>query len=330
VAGHLNGASDAGADEAIDATAGDAATGGVATGAEPTYHDADRWILSRCSRVAEEVAADMDAYRFDSALRRVREFVWEELADDYVELVKGRLYEGSPTERAAARRTLSTTLSASLRMLAPFAPFFAEEAYHHLPNTVGSVHAADWPELEPDDDGAARRGALIADVASTIRAWKSDEGVALNAELNRVAVYLDGDDGTAIGATNGGRADTEGADADRVELDTGDLAATVNAPVGIERGEPEVERVPVGIDPDHSVIGPEFRDRAGEVIGALKAAAPEEIARRKREAGEIELDTGEESVVLDGEAVGIETEQRAAGEEVVVLGAAGATVLVYP
>ena len=319
-AGHLDGASDA----------GDAATGGVATGAEPTYHDADRWILSRCSRVAEAVAADMDAYRFDSALRRVREFVWEELADDYVELVKGRLYEGSPAERAAARRTLSTTLSASLRMLAPFAPFFAEEAYHHLPNTVGSVHAADWPELEPDDDGAARRGALIADVASTIRAWKSDEGVALNAELNRVAVYLDGDDGTAIGATNGGRADTEGADADRVELDTSDLAATVNAPVGIERGEPEVERVPVGVDPDHSVIGPEFRDRAGEVIGALEAAPPEEIARRKREAGEIELDTGGETVVLDGDAVGIETEQRAAGEEVVVLDAAGATVLVYP
>ncbi len=34
----------------------------------------------------------MDEYRFDAALRTVREFVWHSLADDYVELVKGRLY----------------------------------------------------------------------------------------------------------------------------------------------------------------------------------------------------------------------------------------------
>lgn len=275
--------------------------------ADPAYTDTDRWIRSKCARVADSVAADMDEYRFDRALREVREFVWHDLADDYVELVKGRLYEGSAAEREAARRTLSAVLSASLRMLAPFSPFLAEETYRQLPETTGSVHAAAWPALDAADEAAEARGERIAAVASAVRAWKSGAGMALNAELGRIEVY-----------------------AEEAEFDTGDLRATVNAPVEIETGEPAVEMVPVGVDPDHSTIGPEFREQAGAVVGALEAADPAKIARQKRNNGEIELDAGGEVVVLDGDAVEIEEEQRAAGETVEVLDIDGATVLVFP
>ncbi|WP_435076495.1 valine--tRNA ligase [Halococcus sp. AFM35] len=277
-------------------------------GAEPAYTDTDRWIRSKCARVADDVAADMDDYRFDRALRTVREFVWHDLADDYLELIKGRLYEGGPEERAAARRTLSTVLSASIRMLAPFSPFLAEETYHHLPNTTGSVHAAAWPELDPEAEAVEARGERIAAVASAVRAWKSEAGMALNADLDRIEIYADED----------------------MDFDTGDLRATVNAPVVVETGDPDIEMVPVEVDPDHSQIGPEFRERAGAVVGALEAADPVDIAAQKREQGEIELDAGGEVAVLDGDAVDIHHEQRAAGETVEVLDADGATVLVFP
>ena len=250
----------------------------------------------------------MDDYRFDRALRTLREFVWHDLADDYVELIKGRLYEGTPEERAAARETLATTLSASIRMLAPFSPFLAEETYRHLPNTAGSVHAAAWPALDDENEAAEERGERIAAVASAVRAWKSDSGMALNTELDRVEVYPD----------------------EETEFDTADLAATVNAPVEVATGDPDVELVPVGVDPDHSEIGPEFRDQAGAVVGALEAADPGEIARQKREHGEIELDAGGEIVVLDPEMVEVNEERRAAGETVEVLDVDGATVLVFP
>jgi valyl-tRNA synthetase len=282
---------------------------GDTTTDDPAYTDADRWIRSKCARVAEGVAADMDEYRFDRALRDLREFVWHDLADDYVELIKGRLYEGTPSERDAARETLSTVLSASLRILAPFSPFLAEEAYHHLPGTTGSVHAAAWPALDDGDDVAEACGERIAAVASAVRAWKSDAGMALNTDLDRIEVYAD--DGST-------------------DFDTDDLSATVNAPVEIESGEPAVEMVPVDVDPDHSTIGPEFRERADAVVGALESADPADIAEQKHENGEIELDAGGELVILDGDAVEIVEEQRAAGETVEVLDADGATVLVFP
>ncbi|MFT4890929.1 MAG: valyl-tRNA synthetase [Halobacteriales archaeon] len=276
----------------------------------PAYRDADRWILSRCSTVLDEVEASMDEYRYDAALREIREFVWHDLADDYVELVKGRLYEGRPGERNAARHALYTALSASLRMLSPFAPFLTEELWHHLPGTEGSVHGTEWPTLAFEDETAERAGALVADVAATIRAWKSDAGMALNAELDKIEVYPDDDYDEAI--------------------DTYDLSGTVNAPVYVREGIPSVELVPVEVDPDHSLIGPEFRDRAGEVVAALEATDPAEIKAGKA-AGEIELELDDGTVTLDPDMVEVREEHRAeSGEEVEVLESDLATVLVFP
>jgi valyl-tRNA synthetase len=198
-------------------------------------------------------------------------------------------------------------------MLAPFAPFLTEEAWHGLPSTEGSVHAASWPEIDVADADAELAGELIAVVASTVRGWKSDQGMALNAELAKVEVYPE-DDALPERA-----------------VDTYDLSEAVNAPVHIRQGEPAVELVPVEVDPDHSVIGPEFRDQAGAVVGALESADPKEVKRQKRLDGEIEVDLGEEVAVVPGDAVAIREEHRAeSGEEVVVVESDLATILVYP
>jgi valyl-tRNA synthetase len=280
---------------------------------DPAYRDVDEWILARCGAVAESVAAHMDEYRYDAALREIREFVWHDLADDYLELIKGRLYEGRPGERDAARDALFHSLSAALRMLSPFAPFLTEEAWHALPGTERSVHGSTWPAIDTDgfDEAAEPTGQLIADVASTVRGWKSDAGMALNADLDRVEVYPE--------------------EMPEGPIDTYDLSETVNAPVRVEVGQPTVELVPVELEPDHSVIGPEFRDQAGQVIGALESMDPETVRRQQELDGEIEVELGEELAVIPGDAVTIHEEHRAeSGEEVEVLEAAVGTILIYP
>ena len=278
--------------------------------ADPAYRDVDRWVLSRCRDVADAVEAHMEAYRFDAALRELREFVWHDLADDYLELIKGRLYEGRPGERDAARQALFTALSASLRMLSPFAPFLTEEAWQALPGTEGSVHAGSWPDLEFDDPEAEVSGELIADIASTVRSWKSDQGIALNAELERVEAYPE--------------------ETPEAAVDTYDLAEAVNGPVHVREGEPNIELVPVEVEPDHSTIGPEFRDQAGQVVAALESMDPTEVRKQQRYEEAVEVDMGEEVAVVPGDAVTVHEEHRAeSGEEVTVLEGEHATILVY-
>jgi valyl-tRNA synthetase len=274
---------------------------------DPAYRDADRWIRSRATAVAEAVEAAMDEHRFDAALRAVREFVWEDLADDYVELVKGRLYNGRPGERDAARHALYEVISTVVRMVAPFAPHAAEEVWEHLPGAEGSVHEAAWPDLDARDPDAEARGEVIAETAAAVRAWKSDRGLPLNADLDRIELYLDEDR----------------------RVDTYDLSETVNAPIHLAEGSADVELVPVAVDPDHSEIGPEFRERAGEVVAALEAMDPAEVAGQKHR-GEITVEVDGDRLTLDPGMVEVREEHRAGGEEVEVLETEHATVLVFP
>ncbi|MFA7562803.1 MAG: valine--tRNA ligase, partial [Methanoculleus sp.] len=97
----------------------------------------DRWLLVRLSETVAEVTAAMEGYQFDRALRAIREFAWNTLADDYIEIVKGRLY-ADDSSRASACSVLRTTMDTLCRLLAPIIPHFAEECYHNLAGR--SVH----------------------------------------------------------------------------------------------------------------------------------------------------------------------------------------------
>jgi valyl-tRNA synthetase len=276
---------------------------------DAAYRDADRWLLSELTRVADEVEAEMENYRFDAALRTLREFVWEDLADDYVELVKGRLYNGRPGERAAAEHTLYTAITSVLRMLSPFSPHATEEVWHALPGTDGSVHTADWPTVDMLDEEAETAGEQIAETASTVRAWKSDRGMALNADLERVELYFDGGDAT---------------------LDTYDLSEAVNAPIKLVEGRPDVELVPVGADADDAKVGPEFRSDAGLVFQALEATDPAEIQAQMHSGDTVTVETDGQAFDLDADWLTVEEEYRAqSGEQVDVLETSFGTILVY-
>jgi valyl-tRNA synthetase len=109
---------------------------------------ADRWILSRAQAVIREATASLEQFRLDEAAKRCFEFVWNELADWYVEAVKPRLND------QAAQAVLAYCFDLSLRLLHPVVPFITEELWQKLPGRkadellAGSRWPAPRPELE--------------------------------------------------------------------------------------------------------------------------------------------------------------------------------------
>ncbi len=96
---------------------------------------ADRWLLLKLSDTVSEVTEAMECYQFDRALKAIREFSWDVLADNYIELVKGRLYSDDQS-RDGACHALSIALDTLCRMMAPFTPHFAEECYSYMDNAA--------------------------------------------------------------------------------------------------------------------------------------------------------------------------------------------------
>ncbi len=63
----------------------------------------DRWMLSRAQRLIARVTALFEAYDYAAAKSEIEAFFWRDLADNYLELAKARLYEASGPAHEAAR-----------------------------------------------------------------------------------------------------------------------------------------------------------------------------------------------------------------------------------
>jgi valyl-tRNA synthetase len=107
----------------------------------------DRWILSCLAEASEQARASLDAYRFNDTASALYRFIWGEVCDWYLELIKPTLYGSDEKAKRAVRTTLMTVLDQTMRLLHPFMPFVTEEIWHALPmpRPAASIMVAAYP-----------------------------------------------------------------------------------------------------------------------------------------------------------------------------------------
>jgi valyl-tRNA synthetase len=145
----------------------------------------DRAMLSGLDEVIRRATAELEDFRYTTALEAVERFFWL-FCDDYLELVKHRAYDdGGGAGTQSARLALRGALSVLHRLFAPFLPYCTEEVWSWWHS--GSVHAEPWPVPA----GAAEGGAVLA-LAGTaigaIRKAKSDARRSMRSPVARVRI----------------------------------------------------------------------------------------------------------------------------------------------
>jgi valyl-tRNA synthetase len=142
----------------------------------------DRWILSRLQATALEVNRQLEAYRFDEAAQALYAFVWHELCDGYLEMVKPQLADRAAGEQAAqaTRGVLARCLDDSLALLHPFMPFVTEEIWEKRTGRPGTLIVAPYPRGDARwSDSRAEEvvGALRA-LVTRVRNFRREHGAA--------------------------------------------------------------------------------------------------------------------------------------------------------
>jgi valyl-tRNA synthetase len=152
---------------------------------------ADRWILSRLQATVAEVDRLLNDFQLGEAARLVKDFIWLELCDWYLEVAKVQLREGQTDDREATLATLADVLDTALRLLHPFAPFVTEAIWLSLRRNDDpeSIMIADWPAAGARDEGAETDFGAVRDLVVAIRRLRTDYNVKSS---RRVAAVIEG------------------------------------------------------------------------------------------------------------------------------------------
>ncbi len=150
-----------------------------------TIERVDELFLERLNIVVKNATEYFENYEYSRAKNEIESFFWSDLCDNYLEIVKKRVYQGTGERKASAQYTLYTALLILIKMFAPFVPFVTEEIYQeYFKKKEKSIHITEWPKFNKIGDKKEKE--TWDDLLKTIkdiRQEKSNSKKPMNSEI---------------------------------------------------------------------------------------------------------------------------------------------------
>ncbi len=254
----------------------------------------DRWLLSRLDALVEACRADLDAYQVTHAIRRVGEFVVDDLSNWYVRRSRPRFWGTRAASREtmdAAFSTLSEALVTVCRLLAPMTPFATDWIHRQLAGS--SVHLERYPEpgdrRDRDLEAEVELGRKLAGLG---RSARESAGIRVRQPLRGMLAVVPGG-GPALGP--------EVLEIVREELNVREVRFV----------DDSNELVSFRAVPSFAALGPEFGPRAGDVAEALRSLDSTALAAWRRRGGALAVELAGERLEVPAAALEVAQEPRA-------------------
>lgn len=162
-------------------------------GAPESTNVLDLWIMARLQELVINTTSKLNAFKLLEPVREMRGFI-DDLSTWYVRRSRDRLKEGD----VEAKQTLYFVLKTLSKLLAPFAPFAAEELFQKLrvESDPESVHLADWPlgadAARTDANELITRMKRTREIVSQALEVRSKANIKIRQPLASLSVALNG------------------------------------------------------------------------------------------------------------------------------------------
>ncbi|MDI6903145.1 MAG: isoleucine--tRNA ligase [Methanocellales archaeon] len=221
----------------------------------------DRWILSRTHSLIKSVDEMMKDCELHRATRLLQNFILEDVSRWYVQLIRPRTWtEAEDPDKLAAYWVIYDVLSQITKLMAPSTPFITEEIYQNLvrgmdPKAMPTVHMCDWPSPNEEliDVTLEANMDIARDIVEAVCSARQKAKRKLRWPVQQIIISPSNESVV-----------------DAVELLRNVIREQANTKeiVLLNMGE-EFDEISLEVIPDLSVIGPRFKDKAGEIIAAL-------------------------------------------------------------
>jgi len=197
----------------------------------------------------------MDRFEYSQAMKEIEFFLWHELADHYLEMVKDSIYKKENLE--SIQYTLFTVGEGILKLFAPFFPHITEEIYQNIYIRFGgekSIHVSPWPGAVFKDERKENAGETIKSYIAQVRSWKSEQGIALNAPIQAIATYAEKDY------------------ISKIEPSRFIIHSTLKYPLQHRyiTGKPDIEERITSVSPVYAKLGPTFKTESQKIVKWLQ------------------------------------------------------------
>ena len=150
----------------------------------------DRWIISKYNTLVKEVTEDMDRYDHMKSVRKIQEFVGEDLSNWYIRRARRRFWaEELNDDKKSVYATTYEVLVGVSKLIAPFAPFISDEMYQNLTGE-DSVHLSYFPESDEGliDKKVEERMDLVRTLVGLGRGTREKERIKVRQPLKEILI----------------------------------------------------------------------------------------------------------------------------------------------
>ncbi|HAE60838.1 MAG TPA: isoleucine--tRNA ligase [Eubacteriaceae bacterium] len=241
----------------------------------------DRWILSKYNSLLKDVEEEMEIFDLTRVARKVQEFVNEDVSNWYIRRNRRRFWAKELTEdKKAVFNTTYEVLTGLAKLIAPFAPYIAEELYTSLTKNE-SVHLADYPRCDKKlvDLSVEERMDTVRTLVSLGRGAREEAQIKVRQPLKKILV--DGKYKDSIGY----------------------LVPLIKEELNIKEVSFEDnlnEFLDFSLKPDFKVAGPVFGPKVKSLAKALSQVNAQAVVSNVKAQGSIKLDVeGEETLIKE-------------------------------
>lgn len=156
----------------------------------------DKWILNKLKQAQNSYYDYMMQYEVGLARKAIDDFFWHDYCDDYIEIVKERVYRADihgVENRKSAQKTILNVFFGILKLYSVFVPHITEYIYlHEFKRFFDGKTICDFKIEKAETDAESLAfGEVVSAIVGEVRKYKSLNQLSMKTELDEVNVSCD-------------------------------------------------------------------------------------------------------------------------------------------
>ena len=160
----------------------------------PELMPVDAWIIERANETTITAAKLLSQYEIGTARHEIDDFFWKDFCDNYIEIVKERLYRPDihgASERTSGQYALYYASLTILKLYAPYVPHITEHIYQEFfrkHESEISIHLSQWAKPAAINNAIIDFGKQLKDTISEMRKYKSERNISMASEMDALEI----------------------------------------------------------------------------------------------------------------------------------------------